>query len=325
MSKRNDRVVVALSTGDVDQVSRMLSSGADVNSTDQGGRTALHYVAADGRVELGILLIAAGADVNARDKKGWTPLHAAAREYRVDIARLLLDHGAFVDPQDTYGNTPLSKAVYYSGERGDMIGLLLSYKADRHLKNYYSVSPLSLAETIAGVDVKQFFDEESEQSVEASTRRTSKSQAPGGGQIVANARKSERPLVEHPGGGFGTALDAIRGAMGKLDRMDAGGRWVVFSGQGQGHNEGTFQIEDVPFLGRTFDLKGEKVDLTEMARFAELDEIRIGMDVAPDGKVTLQDATLEQLARFLDAIFRKHFRIQPFEGENDYAVSVEWM
>jgi len=78
MSKRNDRIVVALSTGNIEQVGGLLSSGVDVNSTDQGGRTALQYVAADGRIELGRVLIEAGADVNAKDKKGWTPLHATA-------------------------------------------------------------------------------------------------------------------------------------------------------------------------------------------------------------------------------------------------------
>ena len=43
-----------------------------------------------------------------------------------------------------------------------------------------------------------------------------------------------------------------------------------------------------------------------------------------DGKVTLPDATPDQLARFLDALFQKLFNIKPFEDAGDYAVDAEW-
>jgi ankyrin repeat protein len=72
------------------------------------------------------------------------------------MAKLLLDHGAAADAQDAHGNTPLSHAVFESRGRGEMIRLLLSFGADKALKNKHGVSPENLARTIANYDVSIF-------------------------------------------------------------------------------------------------------------------------------------------------------------------------
>ena len=56
-------------------------------------------------------LIARGADVNTRNHKGQTALHCAARAGFVEIVSLLLDHGAKVDLRDRAGHTPVMAAL----------------------------------------------------------------------------------------------------------------------------------------------------------------------------------------------------------------------
>jgi len=52
---------------------KLLEVGADVAAKDDAGRTALHFAAQDGRVEVARRLLDAGADVAAKDNAGHTP------------------------------------------------------------------------------------------------------------------------------------------------------------------------------------------------------------------------------------------------------------
>lgn len=133
------------------------------------------------------------------------------------------------------------------------------------------------------------------------------------------------PFMEHPTGEFDTAYQAICSAMQRLDQMAMEGRWITFCGQGQGQHPDSYHIEDVRFSGRTFDLIGETVDLESILNSADLSGAGINVEISADGKVTLGNATSEQLASFLDALFRKHYGIKPFDDEgDDYAVGAEW-
>jgi len=101
-------------------------------------------------------LVKSGIDLNEQDKGGWTALHFAAQNGDISIARILLENGAKVDIKEEYGNTALGKAVFNSRGKGDMIKLLLSYGADKNLKNNYGVSPYELAQKIANYPVAQY-------------------------------------------------------------------------------------------------------------------------------------------------------------------------
>jgi uncharacterized protein len=317
MAGHKEYLINAVLDGDLSLVVRLLGEGADVEEVDRGGRTALHYAASRGFLDIATLLIETDADVNAADNAGWTALHAAADASHQELVRLLLDRGAEVDAQDQNGNSPLSNAVYRSDGRGEIIRLLLSHGADRNLKNRYGVSPLSLAETIASVNVKGFFEDQGGDTDEST----------GGDDGVTEERAMQipaPPLVEYPNDQHRTVLEAITAAMEKLDRMDMGGRWISFSGQGEGPREETYQIENVLFSGRTFDLGEEKVNVPAVMRFAKLDPSKVKVVSSGDGKITLSDSTPAERARFLDAVFRKHFKLRPFEGETDYAMGAEW-
>ncbi len=128
-------------------------------SLDYYGRTELMLATVARDVEKVSELIKSGADIDAADKNGWTALHFAAQNQDLEIANWLLSAGAAVDPRDVYGNTPLSKAVFNFSDDGRLIELLLSHGADRHQQNNYGVSPYSLSQSIANYDSKPFLKE----------------------------------------------------------------------------------------------------------------------------------------------------------------------
>ncbi|KAK7865316.1 hypothetical protein R5R35_007399 [Gryllus longicercus] len=74
-----------------EMVSLLLARGADANSIDMNGSSALHLVSGGENFDL---LIAAGADVDARNWVGATPLHIAVDWDDVDAVRTLVAAGA---------------------------------------------------------------------------------------------------------------------------------------------------------------------------------------------------------------------------------------
>jgi uncharacterized protein len=130
-----------------------------VDTLDREGRTPLFYAARDGDTAIVAELLRHGANVNAKDKNLKTALHFAANEYQPEVAKLLLANGANVDAQDVNGNTPLSNAVFDSRGRGQMITALLSFHANKGLKNKHEISPEDLAKSIGNYDITKFLAE----------------------------------------------------------------------------------------------------------------------------------------------------------------------
>jgi len=124
---------------------------------DEYGRTPLHYAAADGQVEEVIRLLSAGANPNAQDDNGWSALHFAAQAVSSGVTEMLLAGGAQTELKDSFGNTALSTAVFESRGNGSVIQLLRRAGADPHAANSSGVTPLSLARTIANYNVGHFF------------------------------------------------------------------------------------------------------------------------------------------------------------------------
>ena len=87
----------AAKTGNVQQLNLLLSSGADVNSRDNGSWTPLHWAVHEGHKEAVKLLVSKGADVNAKDKDGWTPLFLTLPEGDEDLIAVLITNGADVN------------------------------------------------------------------------------------------------------------------------------------------------------------------------------------------------------------------------------------
>ena len=101
--------------GQKDVAKLLIAKGADVDSRDNDGSTALHNTAFTADNEQGKdvaeLLIVKGADVNAKNNDGWTPLHRAVNNRNKDLAELLIAEGADVNARDNDGWTPLQNAT----------------------------------------------------------------------------------------------------------------------------------------------------------------------------------------------------------------------
>jgi hypothetical protein len=80
--------------GEIAQLHELLARGADVNSSNDAGVTALMIAAHHGRLEMVRALTDRGADVNQIDRDGFTAATLAQRAGYEDIVRTLVARGA---------------------------------------------------------------------------------------------------------------------------------------------------------------------------------------------------------------------------------------
>ena len=133
----NEKLIRAANVGYLEEIKRLIKSGADVNVADNQGRTALHAAAGTSlylskNTEVVKMLIAEGADVNAADNQGRTALHAAAGtslylSKNTEVVKMLIAKGADVNAADNQGRT----ALHIAAEEGHAeIAELLTLDAD---------------------------------------------------------------------------------------------------------------------------------------------------------------------------------------------------
>jgi ankyrin repeat protein len=85
-------VADAAARGDLATVQELLRGGADVNTSQGDGMTALHWAAECGDAKLAAVLIYSGASVGAGTRIGrYTPLHLASRGGHAGVVRALLE------------------------------------------------------------------------------------------------------------------------------------------------------------------------------------------------------------------------------------------
>ncbi|CAO3637803.1 unnamed protein product [Cunninghamella echinulata] len=77
---------------------------------DENGRTILHKACADGDYDEVTSLLSLGANANAEDNKLWTPIHEAAKHGHLSVVKLLVEHGADINHSGYQGNTVLHHA-----------------------------------------------------------------------------------------------------------------------------------------------------------------------------------------------------------------------
>src|SRR5437660_172287 len=127
-------------------------------SVDRAGRDELTNAVIDREAALVGRLLATGANPNSVDHPGWSALHFAAQDNDADMVRTLMRYGASHSLRDAHGNTALARAVFsYRGE-AECISVLLEAGADPDEANDHGVSPRSLAFTIANYDARKFFE-----------------------------------------------------------------------------------------------------------------------------------------------------------------------
>lgn len=103
-------LLIAAKNGDVGEVKRLVSTGADIEIRDANRRTPLMLATLANHVEVAKILIEKGANVNAQDHIKDSPfLYAGANGY-LEIGKLCLTHGADFKVYNRYGGSALIPA-----------------------------------------------------------------------------------------------------------------------------------------------------------------------------------------------------------------------
>ena len=154
----------ATTHGNLAEVKKLLDDGADVNTKDKNGITALMLASSDGNTDIVELLLAQGADVNAKNTQGKTALELTSDE---GVKALIRQHGQPTTPSDLCyaarvgdlqliknylarkvdingrGNEGLTALIEASQEgRKDAVDLLLSQGADVNAQTDYGLTAL---------------------------------------------------------------------------------------------------------------------------------------------------------------------------------------
>jgi ankyrin repeat protein len=143
MNSIDQELILAAKANNLPEVLRLLSVGADVNTTDHVGSTPLHQASSRSHVQVFKELEERGADIEAKDNLGRTALHRACANGHVTVVKELLSRGADTDARNRNSSTPLHLASLHDHQA--IVKALLSRGADTDARNRNSSTPLHLA------------------------------------------------------------------------------------------------------------------------------------------------------------------------------------
>jgi uncharacterized protein len=272
-------VVDAAMSGNRDAVRSLLKEGADVNTAQADGMTALHWAAQKGDVELAKVLLYASANIRATTRiGGYTPLLIASRNGDAAMIKTLLDGGADPNNATTNGTTALMLAA--AAGKPDAVTALLDKGANVNAKeNVKGETALTFAAAYGRADVVKVLT-----AHKADVSATTKAQ-----DLAAFAKEEQERLAE---------LFAQQGRGGRAGEPGAGGR-----GRGP-------QGPQIPGVTRQYNYTelvgywGGMSALHLAARQGHTDVVDALLDAGADVN---QRATGDQTTPLLIAIINGHF------------------
>lgn len=128
-------LIKAAEEGNIAKVRNLLAQGADVNTKDKDGYTALIHASMNGHTEVVKTLLAKGVDVNAKVAGEWnnglTALMGASMNGHSEVVKILLAQGADVNAK-AGGKTALMWAswAFQKGYYDKMVKALYPNDAD---------------------------------------------------------------------------------------------------------------------------------------------------------------------------------------------------
>jgi ankyrin repeat protein len=132
----NEFLIKSILSDDLQKVRQAIACGADINASDDYGRTALMWAAHKGHLEMVELLLSdERLDINASDDSEWTALMCAASKGHLEMVKLLLsDEHLDINASDDNGRTALMWAAYL--EHSDVAELLKKKSSYRGVFDY---------------------------------------------------------------------------------------------------------------------------------------------------------------------------------------------
>jgi uncharacterized protein len=128
----------------LEAVIELLSAGADVNSVDEWGLTALMAASIRGHADAVNVLVEHGAEIEAREKSfGCTALMFASLAGTSGAVEMLLGYGADPNARDRFGRTALMAAAAVGNIR--TVRLLMAEGADVHLESAFGTTAADLS------------------------------------------------------------------------------------------------------------------------------------------------------------------------------------
>ena len=134
----------AATTGDTEEVKRLIKEGNDPNRSDKTGLTPLMAAAYKGQDHVLISLIEFKCDIDAKDESGYTALMFASNAGHVSSAKILIEAGADVNSKDNDSSTP----IMFASQNGnnELVRLLLKHGADPKIKGNHGLSAIGFAQ-----------------------------------------------------------------------------------------------------------------------------------------------------------------------------------
>jgi ankyrin repeat protein len=154
-SKNEQIMLVAAKYKLWDFVNRIIADGADINATDDEGKSLLMYLLIDKRIDEAKKLVELqGALVDVTDARGNSPLSYVAKFGNSEMYNFFVKRGANQSFVDEDGNTPL----HYAAKIGDreFVSKLIQSGTAVDIKNRFGVTPLHEAVATGQLEMVNF-------------------------------------------------------------------------------------------------------------------------------------------------------------------------
>ncbi|MBU0513672.1 MAG: ankyrin repeat domain-containing protein, partial [Proteobacteria bacterium] len=141
----NTALHYAVEIGHTEIVRLLTSKGAEVDTVGHSGNTVLHYAVERGHTEIVRLLMSNGADPLIRNIKDYTPLYLSVVAGECDTTKVLIDCGAEVNPSCRKEGNQRPLHVVAKTSNVEIAKLLLASNADINAIDDSGYTPLQYA------------------------------------------------------------------------------------------------------------------------------------------------------------------------------------
>jgi uncharacterized protein len=145
MEKMNQALLLAVNQGNQEEIKKLLANGADIDATDERGRTSALIAVHTNQLAIFQLLVEHGANINIRDSRLDNPLLHAGAAGKLDFVKAAIEAGASTAITNRFGGISLIPAA----ERGhvDVVSWLLA-NSDIHIDHVNNLGWTALLEAV---------------------------------------------------------------------------------------------------------------------------------------------------------------------------------